>query len=86
MTMCSNPNQANTPAPPEAGKTGPDPKPASSLIGTGQKAKTPPGFALNEAIRHRGIASKANFLAFEQETLKTMEHAQIKMHKLLMIE
>lgn len=66
--MCSNPSRANTPAPPEAGKTGPDPKPASSFIGIGQEAKTPPGFALNEGMRHKGIASKTNFLASEQET------------------
>ena len=44
----------------QAGKTGPGPRTASSCIGIRQKAKAPPWFALTEAMRRGGMASKTD--------------------------
>lgn len=43
----------------EAGQTGPGPRTTTSCIGIRQKPKPPPCFALNEAMTHGGVATKA---------------------------
>ena len=47
---------------PEAGKTGPGPRTASSCIGIRYKAKPPPCFALNEVMTHGEMSSKTETL------------------------